>query len=257
MSPVLPTAYSMRSEPTGLPSASRRFGSSSRSKKSLPTYSASSLDGVDHRVVDGRPARLARLDLDPADVAVLGQAGVGDEVDEQIRAFGRHDHVLLHLDDEVRFAVLPSFAVRPLERRRQIRGIAARGASVDPGGDQGDLLVGEARVRLVDADRPVDVPGRHLAGGDPALDRARPGPGLLVGKERHRRRSSRPVAAFARALEDRCDVAAPGHVDLGLRVAVAVRGFRRFRGARRQGDQRDDRVHRRSRPRRKERRVVG
>ena len=185
-------------------------------------------------MVDCRPARLARLDLDPADVAVLGEAGIGDEVDEQVGALGRHHHVLLHLDDQVGFAVLPGVTVGPLDRRRQVGGVAAWGAAVDPSRDHGDLLVAQARVRFVDTDRPVDVPGRHLPGLDAALDGPRPGPDLLVGEERHRRGGLGPVAALAGALEDRRDVAAEGR-----RVGVGRRGRRGSRsGQEREGQNR-------------------
>ena len=84
---------------------------------------------------------------------------------------------------------LPFVVGRPLSRRRQVVGVAERRAAIHPLSDCCDLLVGQRHVvlELLDADRLVDVPRRHLPRRDALLDRPRPRTRLFVGDERHRR----------------------------------------------------------------------
>ena len=122
------------------------------------------------------------------------------------------------LDDQVRLGLaehageVPALLGRPLHRRRHVLHVALRRTGVNPLDDGLDLLVAEATVVLevLDADRLVDVPWRHLASLDPAPDGARPRPSFLVGHEGHRRNRIGPMTGLALLLENRRDILREG-----------------------------------------------
>ena len=60
--------------------------------------------------------------------------------------------------------------------------------------------------KLLNADRLVQVPGRHVAGHHPLLDGFGPRPGFFVGDQRHGRHRSVAMAVLAFFLKDRRDV---------------------------------------------------
>ena len=93
------------------------------------------------------------------------------------------------------------------------RRVHAQHIFADPADQRRDLLVAQAAVvlELLDADRLVDVPGRHQALGDLGLDATRIFSRILVGQEGHRRDRVRLVAHLAFLLEDRRDVLAERH----------------------------------------------
>src|SRR5204863_5516935 len=68
---------------------------------------------------------------------------------------------------------------------------------------------------VLDADGPIDMPGRHLARGDAQLDRSRPGTRLVKGLQRHRRDGIRPMARVAFVLENWRDVLGRRHRLIG------------------------------------------
>ena len=141
--------------------------------------------------------------LHPLHVAVFGQPRLNDLGWEHVGAFRRNGEALLHRHDQIRFAVHPFVQPDQVERRRCILRVAAGRARVHPSGDGGDLLVTQGRIVAVGPDSAIEVPGWHLPGDHAVLDRARPGPDLIVGQERHRGGGTRTVALLARALEDR------------------------------------------------------
>jgi hypothetical protein len=184
---------------------------------------AGHLDGHDRVMEDEEPADRrgpARdvlrvvdfLDLDRRHIAILGQAGLAEAgAAPPIRADRLHAH-LGRDDDEIGRADGPALGIRDGERLRQIGGIAARRATVDPRRDLGDVVVAQREVVLVmlDADVLLDVPRRHraLTAADrrAALDRRRVRARVLVGQERHRRQRVGPMAVLTAALQDRRDV---------------------------------------------------
>ncbi len=91
---------------------------------------------------------------------------------------------------------------------RHVRWRAARRIGIDPSQHCGDLVVGEREVVLVvpNADRLVQMPGRHLPVRHPLAHRPRPRPHLFVGDQRHRSTRACVMALRALGLEDRCDV---------------------------------------------------
>ena len=95
-------------------------------------------------------------------------------------------------------------AARPLLRRRHVLHVAPRSPGVDPPDDGVDLRVAERSIvdELLDPDALVQMPRRHLAAGDPRLDRSDPRADLLVGHERHRPDVAGTMADLAFLLED-------------------------------------------------------
>src|SRR5205814_5778737 len=103
---------------------------------------------------------------------------------------------------------LPFVVGRPLPRRRHILRVAERRTAINPLSDRSDLVVTQRHVvlELLDADRLVDVPRRHLSRRHALLDRPRPRTRLFVSKERHRRNRSRTMTVLTFCLEDRGNV---------------------------------------------------
>ncbi len=101
-----------------------------------------------------------------------------------------------------------------LRRGRRVGGITLRRAGVRPGNDRLDLLCGERGVVLerLDADVAVDVPRRHLAGGDLRPDPSGVAPGGRVVEQREGPDSLGLVAFHAIRVEDLGHVSGPGHV---------------------------------------------
>src|SRR5262249_18222623 len=90
----------------------------------------------------------------------------------------------------------PQVLVRPLTLTRQIVWVSKRCAGIDPTQDRVNLRVAERTVvlEMLNADRLVDVPRRHLPRCDATPDRLRPRANFLVGEERHRRDRIGPMA---------------------------------------------------------------
>ncbi len=107
----------------------------------------------------------------------------------------------------------PRALVGPDARLRHVLRIALRRAGVDPSDDRVDLVVGQRPIvlEMLDADRPVDVPRRHLPRRHARLDGACPRARLFVGDERHRRDRVRPMTRLTFLLEDRRDVLGERH----------------------------------------------
>ena len=107
-----------------------------------------------------------------------------------------------------RLGEVPDVVTGELLGRREVLRVALRCARVDPPHDVVELVVGERAIvlELLDAERPIDVPRRHLPRGDAALDRADPRPHLFIGDQRHRRDVARAMTRLALLLEDRRDV---------------------------------------------------
>ncbi len=183
-------------------------------------------------VVDDR--RIARTELDRLNPLVLGQMRRHADVLIGDRAIGRDLELLGHREDRVGLADRPALG----ERRpgRQIAVVAARRARVDPGGNRVDVLLREARIVLEDAVRRVGRPRRHLALHHALLDGARPGTGLFVCHQRHRREHRRPMAADAVVVDNRRDVLGIGHRALGG-------SYRRLGQEQPEGASRDETLH--------------
>ena len=150
----------------------------------------------------------------------LGQVQLGPRPEPRVLPVGRH-RPRLRLHDDVRrtqpVLELEAVAGRPDHRRRQVGPVAQRRAGVDPAHDGLDLLVAQRPVvdEVLDAHGLVEMPRRHLPRLDPRLDRARPGPRLLVGDQRHRGHAAHPVAGLALLLQDGRDVPGESHVGRG------------------------------------------
>ncbi|MBI3263968.1 MAG: hypothetical protein HYZ58_12585 [Acidobacteria bacterium] len=160
-------------------------------------------------------------DLNPLDVAIFGNAGIHQLGRVHVRPLGGQLEPFLHLDDQVGLAVDPLSQRREVDRRRRVRGVAARRARVHPPRDRGDLVVAERWIVEVLADAAVQMPRGHLAFDDAVFDGTGPGTRFLVGEERHRRGAPGSVALHAGALEDRLNVLREGD---GFEVAGRRRG---------------------------------
>ena len=182
------------------------------------------LPQVRQRVVRDAAARHGRgTHLDGADPAVLGQPGRHGRLPPVVLCERRHG-VGCREQDQVRWSTklvgeVPNIVVGEHRRWRHVRRIPPRRARVDPPNDGVDLRTGQGPIVLevLDSDRLVDVPGRHLTCLDPVLDRACPGPHLGIGLQRHRRDVARSVASLALRPEDRRDVLAEGRCGVILR----------------------------------------
>ncbi len=169
-----------------------------------------------HQVADGvmrDPAALGGSwpHLDGAHPARLGQRNIGHRAPPLILAHCRH-RVGLRLQDQVglpiRLGELPGAFIGPRLGRRHVLGVAERRAFIDPANDGRDLIVAQRAVvlKLLDAYRLVEMPGRHLVRHHAFLDRLGPRARLLVGHQRHRRHGSLAMTAFALLLKNRRDV---------------------------------------------------
>ena len=150
---------------------------------------------------------------------------------------------LLDLDDEVRCAVRPS-VVGLLSKhlgRWGIGPVARRGAGLDPAQNRLDLAVGQSALVLEDTEGRGCEPRRHLPRLDLACDRPRPGAGLLIVHERHRRQepaeiqAGLSVAGLTVLLQDRQHVLVVGFAAVAL---VLGHGRSRDKGDEEKGDNR-------------------
>src|SRR3989442_14898862 len=85
--------------------------------------------------------RVARPEFNTSDVAHPPDWNRQHEHAGDIGAVRREHIRLRQRDDEIRYAELPS--VRPMRRRRQVRGFAFRSAVFEPSLQDPDLVVGE------------------------------------------------------------------------------------------------------------------
>ncbi len=171
------------------------------------------LDHVRRRVVDDLEAVRLRLGFHGGDIHVFGESGIDVGVVELVRTVGAQLVGLGQGDDHVGLADVPLVHIAEDTRGRHVCRIAGRRALIDPAGDDPDLGVGQRWIvlELVDADVPVDVPRRHLARGHLLFDRPRPGPGVLVGHQRHRRDRAGAMTVLTGFLQDGRDVLAERH----------------------------------------------
>ena len=117
---------------------------------------------------------------------------------------GRDLERLEKCEDQIRLANRPAFG--ELRRLRQVGVVPPGSPAIDPGGNRVDLGLREARVVLVGANAGVGAPGRHLPGQHLGLHGARPGTGVVVSHQRHRRQVVRPVTGHAVLEQDGRDV---------------------------------------------------
>jgi hypothetical protein len=166
-----------------------------------------------------------RLDLDGAHPARLGHAGF----DRRPRPFVlgvRGDRVWRRANHQIRgserVGKLPAIRIGNDRRGGKSLHVALRRTGVDPPNDRGDLGVGERAIvlELLNADRLVDVPGRHLARLHAFLDDVEVLLGVVVGQKRHRRDRAGLMAHLTFALEERRDVRRVGDVFFGGRPGL-------------------------------------
>ena len=152
-----------------------------------------------HVGVMGDPSPVHRwTDLDPAHPAVLAQPGVDHRLIPLILALRRlgprrgADNMVWRPTVD-RFQP-PDVSVRPVDGWQHVGGIPARGSRVNPPDNRLDLRLAQRNVvlKLLDADRLVDVPRRHRAIEDPRANRCAPRAGP-------RHRSPATSAPFARS----------------------------------------------------------
>ena len=167
-------------------------------------------------VVDHVVARI-RLGLQGLNIDVLSEPRVDVDIIVFVTALGLQQVRPRHGDNHVRLADVPPVEIRKLPGARQVRGIAFRRALIHPSRNGRDLRVVERWIVLefIDADVPVDVPRWHLPLDHLFLDRPRPGPGVLIGQQRHGSDRARAMAVLAFPLEDRRDVFVKGDSGIG------------------------------------------
>ena len=161
----------------------------------------------------GDPAarRSRRAHLHGADPARLGQRDLRERLEPHVLSVGRHG-VGLRLEDQVRrselFRELPAVVLRPLFGRRHVLRVAQRRARVHPPRDQFDLVIAQRDVvlKVLDADRLIQMPRRHGAPDYALLDGLHPGPRFFIGHQRHGSHLSGAVAGLALFLKDGRDV---------------------------------------------------
>ena len=161
---------------------------------------------VDDHVVDG--GGVARPHFPRLDPAILVVVRRHLEVDVGNLAAGGDRIVLLHLEHGVGRADLP--AGRVGRRGRQVLRIALGRAGLDPPRNRRLLRVGQPPLVREVPDGGIGVPRRHRAVLHLGGDGPRPGPGVLVGEQRHRRHLARAMAGRALREEDRRHVAREG-----------------------------------------------
>ena len=145
--------------------------------------------------------------LDGLDIAIFFRTERGGQGAVQIRAGRRHlERGVFH--DQIRRAYPPGRHVVESWHGGHVGGVPLDGAAVDPFDDRRDLVITQRRIVLVllDADRLVEEPGRHLALADALLDRLRPGPRVVVREQRHRRDLAGTMTPDARPVQNRRDV---------------------------------------------------
>ena len=126
-----------------------------------------------------------RPDLDGANPARLGQSCLDSRLVPRILRDSRHGE-RRRSHDEIGWpkpiGESPHVLVGKFLRRRHVPWIAFRCAGIHPSRDQVDLLVGERPVvlEMLDPDRPINVPWRHLSSDDARFDG--PGSRACLGK---------------------------------------------------------------------------
>ena len=151
---------------------------------------------------------VARQDLDRGDPLVLGQPYLADQLGELVRPPGwQLDRI--QSGDEVGFAELP-LAIREDRWGGRLGQVAGGCTGLGPGDESVDFRLVERTLVREAAGPAGGVPGRHGAVGDPASDRLRPGPHLVVGPERHRADLTGPMAAHAVLVQHRGHLAREG-----------------------------------------------
>ena len=126
--------------------------------------------------------------LDCPHPASLGNGHFGKRFEPDVLAVGRHG-VGFRLEHEIRrpilFGQFPAIVGGPLFGRRHVFGISERSARVHPANDRGNLRVAQRNVvlKLLNPDGFVEMPRRHIPGGDPLLDGLGPRTGLLISDE--------------------------------------------------------------------------
>ena len=130
-----------------------------------------------------------------------------------------------HPDHGVRRADHP--ALRKYRLRRHRLQVTRGSPRVHPTHDEFFFRRAQSAIVRPGAVRRVCVPRRHRALHDVVLDRTRPGSGVLIGNERHRRDLARPVTGRAVLVKDRRDVLGEGHRRSGSTAGVLCHGGRR------------------------------
>ena len=182
--------------------------------------------------------RRRRPDLNRAHPARLGERDWGRRLPPYVLPAGRHG-VGRRVDHQARlaelFRQLPLIDVRPLSGSRHVAGISLGRTRVDPLHDGVDLLIGEREIvlEMLDADGPVEVPGRHGARFHALLDGFRPRPRLLERNQRHGSHGSDAVTFLAVVLQDRRHILGKGHL---TRRRVRLDRSLRARRRRNRGD---------------------
>ena len=124
----------------------------------------------------------------------------------------------LGFDDQIRLTGSPFEAVIKYQRLRRICLIAFRSAITSPLRDRCKLFIAQRRVVLVVSNAYIffHVPGRHgsgaIAQGCLVLNQTGKWCYLLIGDQRHRRDTTRPVAVLAATLQNRFDVSVERYV---------------------------------------------
>ncbi len=123
------------------------------------------LNQVCEEMVHDRPRTGSRLGLDGLDVAIFGQAAIGDVVDPHIRTARWNDMRPGNFDDEIGLSDVPHIIVFERPGRRHVGHVALRRTLIDPSRDRRDFLVGQRRIvlELLNTDVALDVPWRHQA----------------------------------------------------------------------------------------------
>ena len=107
---------------------------------------------------------------------------------------------------------LPFSRIRPFHGGRQVSPVTQGRSAINPASDRLDLIVaqGDVVLELLDADRLVQIPRRHLARLGPSFHGRCPRPDFLVGGQRHRRHAVRLMARLALLLKNRRDIFGEG-----------------------------------------------
>ena len=157
--------------------------------------------------------------LNRLNVAVLGEAGIDQDVRPPVGPVGLHDQVFRQSYDDIRLADLPRLLVRELTRRRHVGGISLQRAAVHPLDDRRDFLVAQ-RLSLSKCCTPTFLSMNHGGISRAAtfcLDGLCPRARLFVSHQRHRRNRARVMTDLAMLLEDRRHVLREGDLVLRLR----------------------------------------
>ncbi|PYR23438.1 MAG: hypothetical protein DMF98_18480 [Acidobacteria bacterium] len=148
--------------------------------------------------------RVARPELHTPDVAHALDWNRQHEHARNIGALRREHIRLRQRDDEIGSAELPS--VRPLRRRRQVRGVAFRSAVFEPSLQDPDLVVGERTMPDEVAVARLRFPGRHHTRFCQRRNLCRVRSGCRIREQAERSGSVRVMADCAPLEDDRRDV---------------------------------------------------